>query len=329
MIRNFILLFLVLGVAVSTQAQTPQSKLRVEFEGNKIFSSDTLLKKLNFCLTKYSDSEDKYDARRFNYCLQKDMRSFLQSQGYLSAKIDEPKVQENDQSLKVSVLIEEGTLYRLGNINIQGAKVFTSEQLLEKLNLKTGDIADGQELQEWLYERVRNLYADKGYIQNNAEFEPTFKPDAEKASEGIADLEIVVDEGLRFTIGRIEFIGNGQTSERVLRSALLIKKDETFNQQRLIESVKKLNGLGLFKWIDKDKDVELRTDNESPLLKINIRVTEKKSFLKQRKANKLLDVSAERRRCFLYQLACVSRHGNAAVAVRFHRHYLNFKNNAN
>jgi len=278
MIRNLILLLVLLGTVVSSHAQTPQRKFRVEFEGNKIFSSDTLLKKLNFCVAKYSDSEDKYDARLFNYCLQKDVRVFLQSQGYLSAKADEPKVQGNEQSLKVTFLIEEGTLYRLGNVNITGAKVFTSEQLREKLDLKTGDVADGQELRQWLFERVKKLYEDNGYIQSDFDLEPKFKPIAENETEGIADLEIVVDEGQRFIIGRIEFVGNGQTSDQILRSALLIKEDEPFNQQRLVESVEKLNGLGLFEWIDKDRDVELRTDEESSLLKVNIRVKERKSF---------------------------------------------------
>ncbi len=278
MIKNLILLLVLLGTTVSSHAQTPQRNFRVEFEGNKIFSSDTLLKKLDFCVAKYSDSEDKYDARLFNYCLQKDVRGFLQSQGYLSAKADEPKVQGNEQSLTVTFPIKEGTLYRLGNVNITGAKVFTSEQLREKLDLKTGDVADGQELQKWLFERVKKLYEDNGYIQSDFDLEPKFKPIAEKETEGIADLEVVVDEGQRFIIGRIEFVGNGQTSDQVLRSALLIKEDEPFNQQRLVESVEKLNSLGLFEWIDKDRDVELRTDEESSLLKVNIRVKERKPF---------------------------------------------------
>ncbi|MBA2619886.1 MAG: hypothetical protein H0U87_01650 [Acidobacteria bacterium] len=278
MIRNFILLFLFLGAAVSIQAQTPQSKLRVEFEGNKIFSSDALLKKLNSCVARYPHSEDKYDARLFEYCLRKDVQKFMWNQGYLSAKIGNLKEQNDERILNLTVPVEEGLRYRLGSINIQGAKIFTPEQLLEKLNLKKGDIADGQELQEWLYERVRNLYADKGYIQTFFEFEPTFKPGAEKATEGTADLEVEVDEGLRFTIGRIEFVGTGQTPDRILRSALLIKEDETFSQQRFVESVEKLNGLGLFELIDKDKDVELKSDNESPLLKISIRVKEKQPF---------------------------------------------------
>ena len=276
--RNLILLFLVLVIAVSIQSQTLQSKLRVEFEGNKIFASDALLKNLNSCVAKYSNSEEKYDVRLINYCLQIDVRHFMYSQGYLTAKIGELKEQNDKQSLNLRISIEEGLRYRLGNINIQGAKVFTSEQLFEKLNLKTGDIVDGQELQKWLDERVRNLYADRGYIQSNAELKPTFKPNTEKTTEGIADLEIVVDEGQRFTIGRIEFVGNGQTSDRVLRGALLIKEDETFNQQRLIESIEKLNNLGLFEQIDKDNDVELRADNESPVLKISIRVKEKQHF---------------------------------------------------
>lgn len=278
MMRNLILLFVVLVVATLSQAQTAQQKFRVEFEGNKIFSSDTLLKKLNFCLAKYSDSEDKYDARLFEYCLQKDVRGFLQSQGYISAKISEPKIQKNAENLTASVSIEEGTLYRLGNVNIQGTKIFASEQLIEKLNLKTGDIADGQELRQWLFERVKKLYEDSGYIQSDFDLEPTYKPVAEKSNEGAVDLEVTIYEGQRFIIGRIEFVGNGQTSDQVLRNALLIKEDEPFSQQRFAESVEKLNGLGLFEWIDKDRDVELRTDEESSLLKIKIRVKERKPF---------------------------------------------------
>jgi outer membrane protein insertion porin family len=200
----------------------------------------------------------------------------MRSQGYLNAKIGKPKEQNDERSFNLIVPIEEGLRYRLGSINIQGAKVFPSEQLIEKLNLKTGNIADGQELFQWLFERVKKLYEDNGYIQNNFELEPRFKLDGEKLIEGTVDLEIVVDEGMRFTIGKIEFVGSCQTSDRVLRSALLIKEDEIFNQQRLTESIEKLNGLGLFERIDKDKDVELRTDNESPLLKINILVRERK-----------------------------------------------------
>lgn len=276
MMRNFILLFLLFGIGFSIQAQTLQPNLRVEFEGNKIFSSDTLLKKLNVCVARHSNSEEEYDVRLFNYCLLKDVLGFLQSQGYLKAKFGEPKVQKNEQSLKVVFPIEEGLPYRLGNINIQGAKAFTSEQMFEKLNLKTGDIADYQTLSQWLYESMKKLYEDKGYAQIEFDLEPILKPATE--NEGVADFEITVDEGLIFTIKTIKFVGNRKTSDQILRSTLLIKEDELFNQQHLVESVEKLNALGLFEKIDKDRDVEIRTDVESPLLQINILIREKELF---------------------------------------------------
>jgi outer membrane protein insertion porin family len=278
MIRNLILLIFVFSLSVSLQAQTPQAKMHVEFEGNKIFSSGILLKKFNYCVAKFATSVDKYDADLFEYCLRKDVLGFMRSQGYLNAKIGKPAEQNDDRSLNLTIPIEEGLRYRLGSIHIQSIKVFSSEQLLEKLNLKTGDIADGQELNQWLYERVKKLYENKGYIQSDFDSELTFKPDPEKANEGVADLKVVVHEGQSFVIGRIEFVGNAQTSDRVLRSALLIKEDETFNQQLFNESVEKLNSLGLFEWVDKEKDVELITDNESPLLIIKIQVKEIKSF---------------------------------------------------
>lgn len=275
MIGKIILLSLFVAIAVSAHAQTLQSKIQVDFEGNKIFSSDALLQKLSPCVAKHSDSESKYDANLYKYCLQTTVLDFLRSKGYLKAKIDESKVQESEQNLKVKISVEEGISYRVGNINIQGAKVFTPEQLLEKLNLKTGDIADGHELRIWLFERLRKLYANEGYIESSFDLEPKFKTFAKKESEGLVDFEIAVDEGRRFTIARIEFAGNKRTSDQVLRSTVLIKEDEPFNHQRFEEGIEKLNGLGLFERIDKDKDVQFRSDTESSLLKLIIQVKEK------------------------------------------------------
>lgn len=277
MVRKFILLLVFLGIAVSSQAQATQPKWRVEFEGNKIFSSDILLEKLNLNLAKYVESQDKYDAALFNHFLRKDVLDFLRNRGYLTAKIAEPIVQKGDQGLKVIVSIEEGRLYRLGRVDIQGAKVFTSEQLLEKLNLKRGDIATTQELHSWLSERTKKLYEDNGYIQSSYEAEPTFKPNAEKEGEGIVDLQVAIDEGKCFVISEIAFLNNRETPDHVLRSALLIKEGERFSQHQLAESIEKLNHLGLFTQIYSDRDIELIINEENSTLKITIRVEHKKS----------------------------------------------------
>lgn len=275
MIRNLILSLAFFSSVVTIGAQTPQQKFQVEFVGGKVFSSDVLLKKLNLCVAKYPESQDEYDSNLYQYCLQKDVLDFLRSEGYLSAKISEPKIQKTEQNLKVTFPVEEGMPYRLGTVNIQGAKVFTSEQLLEKLKLKTGDIADGRELREWLFERVNRLYGNEGYIESSFDLEPRFRLAGKSQNQGIADLEVAVNEGRCFSIDRIEFTGNKQTSDQVLRSQLLIKEDEPFSQRRYEQSIEKLNESGLFERIDKDRDVQILSDAETPLLKINIRVKEK------------------------------------------------------
>ena len=51
--------------------------------------------------------------------------------------------------------------------------------------------------------------------------------------------------------------------------------DSLYSQRRLDESLKRLNELGLFEKINRDKDVEFRSDDESPWLDITIRVKER------------------------------------------------------
>jgi outer membrane protein assembly factor BamA len=122
---------------------------------------------------------------------------------------------------------------------------------------------------------LKRLYDDSGHVQSTFEFHPRFRPIPEQAREGVADIEVIVEEGRQYAIGRIEFIGNGETSDQILRDALLVKEDEIFRPSRLNEGVKKLNGLGLFSPIDKDNDVEFTVDEEIPAVKIYIRVKPK------------------------------------------------------
>jgi outer membrane protein insertion porin family len=198
----------------------------------------------------------------------------LAGKGYLRVVVGEPKKQETERGSKIILPIEEGALYRLSKVEIEGSTVFSQKQLLEMLKLKVGDIANGAAIREWLYERgVKSAYADKGYIHYECDVEPDFKIISE--SEGLVDLKVTIYEGPRFTIRRIEFAGNANTPDQVLHDALSIKEDEPFSRRLLDETVMRLNDLGLFERIDSDRDVDFRTDGESSWLDITIHVKEK------------------------------------------------------
>ena len=269
MFRNFIFLALILLGTSSLLAQQ-----RIDFEGNKDFSTADLLEKFNTCIAKIPAEIDNNAQRKRDYCLQKDVRSFMWSKGYLKANLS-TKEPTDGGSLNLVVLVEEGLRYRLGNVKITGSKAFTSELLREKLNLKTGDIADGKEIQDWAFDTVKDLYADMGHVQSEADFDLIFRSDPANPKEGIVDLNVTVLEGCQFVIRRIEFTGNATVKDRVLRDAMIRKEGDIFSGKLFGESIKKLNQLGLFEFIDKDSDVSFFTDNESPDLKIVVRVTER------------------------------------------------------
>ncbi len=201
------------------------------------------------------------------------MLNYVRNEGYLEAKISAPKVREK----KLIIEIEEGLRYRLGRVTITGSSIFSTQQLLENLELKTGHIASGPQLQQWAYGHIKDLYDDIGHLQSSSELEPVFKRDSDNPDEGIVDINLAIDEGKRFKIRRIEFVGNDVAPDQVLRRALLIKEDEIFRRKNFLESIRKLNVMGLFELIDPDQDVELLTDTESPTLDIRIKLTEKRN----------------------------------------------------
>ena len=166
------------------------------FEGNKIFSATELAQNIRECMTKYRD--DYYDSQVFDYC-EHVLANFVRSRGYLQVKFGEPRLEESSGALVINIPVDEGALYRFGEIRIEGSSLFSPEKLKAMSPLRKGEIADGEKLSEWMYDKLKQLYGEHGYIQYTAEVTPEFKSGPDK-SEGVVDLEITIDEGRRFKV---------------------------------------------------------------------------------------------------------------------------------
>lgn len=226
------------------------------------------------CLAEGARPGDTYEPGTVEYCLRK-VKLFLNGKGYLRAGVGAPQEHKTEASSQLVVPIDEGALYRIGVIRIQGSEVFSPEQLLEMSSLKPGDIAASDALGEWLFERVRKAYANLGYIRYTAEPEPKFHPAPAGTSEGVVDLTVTIDEGKPFIVRSIKFVGNGSIPTGVLQRKMLVRDREVYSQERFTESLKRINRLELFEWIDADKDVDYRVDNETHQLDVTIRLTER------------------------------------------------------
>jgi len=259
---------LVLGVLGVFSAHAQEARPVFDVDGNKVFTKPELLDIVNKCLDRWSDTP--YTTEKLDYCLHV-LTNHLHEKGYLQAHLGKTLYDQNENVLRATIPLEEGALYRMGEIKIADAKVLAPAQILDLINLKTGDIADGDKLSTGLYERVKEAYSNLGYIQYTAEATPTFLL-KDGAAEGVVDLAITIDEGQQFKIRTIKFIGGDKAATDLLRKELMVHDGEVFNQDLWKQSIIRMNNSGLFDPLDVDKDVDYKTDEKVALIDLTIRL---------------------------------------------------------
>lgn len=274
--------------------------VQIDFEGNEVFKDGELRNSLQLVketgLISRFKGEDILDLRKLQYDLQKNVRSYMFSKGYFQARIGEPVVEglgvkrtdfiplitlplplisSKDDTLKIIVPVTEGKVFRVGELKVEGNSIFSEQQILAYVGLKTGEIADGKRLQDAVYEDLKKVYGSQGFVNYTADFEPEFKDNPTNPNEGIVDIRIVVTEGKQFTLRRLEFTGNTFTRDRVMRREFLINEGDIYNQNYFEISLARINQTQYFDPIDKDQDVEIRTDEEQGDVDLIVKVKEK------------------------------------------------------
>lgn len=274
---------LVLGVVlagaakVSAQSSPPSGSAprleiaEIRFEGNRVFDGTLLAARMKQCLASFQkDDANLFRSEVFDYCL-RGLANYEGSQGYLQAKFGEPKVQKVGQALVVTVESNEGILYRVGNLKIEGAEHVSEGKIREMLGMNRGDIASAEKIARTLFEDVKAVYGDRGFIQYTAEIDPTFRSEP-GAAEGIVDFKIIVDEGKQFTLRNISFKGDNLPESEV-RQLLLVREGDVYSQKSFEESIRRINETGWFNRIDKDKDVDYRTNEEENRVDVVIKLS--------------------------------------------------------
>src|SRR5947209_9581772 len=271
--------------------------VEIDFEGNQHFSDGELRGPVKLVkqagLFAGFKGQDILHLEKLDYDLRKNVGDYMRSKGYLEARFGDPQVEglgprrtgfpilpvpilsSTDEGLRVTVPVIEGKLYRLGQIKIEGNSIYSEELIRQVIGLKPGEVANGARISKALSEDLKNLYGRPGFIQYDYEPVPVFKPNPQKPDEGIVDFTITIIEGKQFTLRRLEFKGNTYTRDNVLRREVAVNEGDIFDKSLWDVSVLKLNQLGFFNPIDKDKDAEFRTDEEKGEVEIDLRVEER------------------------------------------------------
>jgi outer membrane protein insertion porin family len=268
----------------------------VQFEGNTVFSDGQLRGAMKYVkeaglITRFKGS-DILDREKLDVDLRL-VDNYMRSKGYLQARHGEPRVEgvgrrrtgfpilplpflsSVDEGLRVTIPIVEGKVYRLGEFKVEGNSIFSEDQIKAVIGLNKGDIANGEKVSKGLFENLKKFYGQQGFIEYTAEPVPNFKDNPQNPNEGIVDFTVTIEEGKQFTLRRLEFVGNTFTRDNVMRREVLINEGDIYNDSYWEYSIVKLNQTGYFNPIDKDKDVDRRTNDEEATVDLALKVSER------------------------------------------------------
>lgn len=240
---------------------------KIAIEGNEAFS-DRKLRGLMQTKTRWLLSRFTGAGNLNRDVLKTDMErltAWYYEHGYVTVRIDEPRIERDEDGIVVTVQIAEGDQFSVGNVQIaDDAGAETTVPGTEDLETRHGETFQASALRDDVQHLVDRL-SDEGYAF--AEVEPDTHVDVENRT---VDVTFRVRRGEPVTVRRIEITGNEKTRDFVVRREMRLQEQELFSGTRLRKSRNALQRLGFFR----DVKVSTRKTPEPDQLDVVVDVTE-------------------------------------------------------
>ncbi|MEO8725996.1 MAG: outer membrane protein assembly factor BamA, partial [Acidobacteriaceae bacterium] len=248
--------------------------------------------------------ESQYDPTKVKKA-EVDLKSLLAEHGHQFATVRTELRRIPPSRVAVTFNIKEGPKVKVGNITFVGNKQVSSRYLRSAMkNLKPIGIPqsiffenlfsrtyDATKLEEDA-ERVRQAYQEKGYFKAQVSDPKTKVRDEPgkfylfgKGGGKRVDITVPVEEGERYTLGKITFSGNKAiTNTRALRALFPIKDGDIFDVSKLrkgIDNMKKAYGeLGYIAFVANPDFTDI--DEQHKVVNLKMDIEEGKQFYVRR-----------------------------------------------
>jgi outer membrane protein insertion porin family len=267
----------------------------VQVEGNKALTTKQIVGVMSTSPEGFFWwKKGEFDQDKFNEDISKSIPQLYASHGYIDMQVvkDTLIVDRKEGKALVRLTVQEGPQYRIGSFEVNGSKVFSSDQIalfypFGARSKTMGDVAKGilgrggapkgvfdQSAWDAATDRVRDAYEDQGYIY------ASIAPVVERHKVGAdsvptVDLRWEIDERTPAIINRVDILGNDVTTETCIRDQLFVVPGDVFNKQRFIDSYRNIANLGFF---EQDMPVpETRPINDKGDIDLIFHVKEKRT----------------------------------------------------
>jgi outer membrane protein insertion porin family len=244
---------------------------RVNFTGNQHVTDDELR---SVMLTQPGDlfsaltSSGTYREDVF----QRDImliQGYYFDRGYINVKVGDPRMElsPDRRSMYITVAIEEGQQYRIGNLDVKGELLDSREAYLKRLQARPGDIFNRTQVAQDV-QNIADLYKDKGFAYVNST--PETRVDDKQR---LVDLSFDIQKGPLVNFERINIRGNSKTRDKVIRREMRIYEGEQYSQTDLDRSKRRVNALGFFDKVE----VTTKRGASDDTMDVNVEVGERQT----------------------------------------------------
>jgi outer membrane protein insertion porin family len=225
-----------------TEGQEARIK-QLKIVGNQAFSESELLKQLDsgprgiFSIPFFS-TRDKYAKQKLLGDLDV-LTSFYRDRGFLNFEIASTNVSlsPDKQGVFITVGVNEGDQYRLGQIDVTGNHGLTPAQIQQSVTLVPGQVFSQQKLEE-TRKKLGEQLGEQGYAF--AKINPI--PQVDKVNKRVG-INLNIALGKRTYVRRINIRGNHRTQDMVYRREMRQLESSWFSREKLERSRTRLQRL--------------------------------------------------------------------------------------
>ena len=215
----------------------------VRFVGNHAFSGERLGDALETETDGFWFWQDgEFDEDVWRADLSQRLPDFYGSHGYLDMRVvsDSLTVEQSKGTMRLTVVVDEGAQYTVGDVEIAGNSRFSRTDLRQLIQIRPGEVFDTAAVDKTQAD-LQNLYADDGYIYASITPARRARPDTT-----VVDVTWQIQEGDPAHIRHVVIKGNTVTHESVIRRQLFVTPGERFRRTDVRNSLLSLEGLGFF-----------------------------------------------------------------------------------
>jgi outer membrane protein insertion porin family len=244
----------------------------INIVGANAFESESLLDVLELkhpSLLSFYRNDDKYSREKLAGDLET-LEAYYKDRGFADFNIESTQVSitPDRRQVYITVGIEEGDVYSIGNVNLIGELGDVKAEDLERLIL----IREGQLFSQAFItateERMQTVLANSGFTFATASGVPTLNEDK------TVDVEFFVTSGQRAYVRRVTFTGNALTQDEVMRREMRQMEGGWASNAQIDLSKVRLERLGYFRGVDVETPQVPGTDDQ---IDVNFNVEEQPS----------------------------------------------------